>query len=153
MMKDIPLKVPVLPTMIRVFCIKPMQFIHRHPHLMEVPGQDDKPHLGQPHEHRVNVTAYMLCEHLQRDKDLLLLHHATELATEFPKRVNLDVCSFEQVCLYLRDRIESAAHIARIYAIKIEAHDEGAEIIWGERLPSEFPISASPLPEFLKKRQ
>lgn len=139
---------------VRVFCTKPMTFIHFHPHLMEVPGQTDKPHLSQPHEHRVHVTASMLCEHLERDKDLLLLHAKLENATEWPRRVQMGERSFEQIADQLRAAMEyKGTGKCIIHSIKIDAGDEGTEIVWFDQLDAAFPASAFPVPEFLKRKQ
>lgn len=111
-----------------VFCSKPMLIVHHHPHLMEVPGQEDKPHLGSPHDHHLTITAKVHCDHLERDKDLLLLHRNLEIVTEFPKRVSMGNASFEQIGALLQSKLRELG--APVIWMKIEAHDEGAELIW-----------------------
>lgn len=125
---------------ILVHCIKPMLIVHRHPHLMMVRGIDGESmkHLAEPHDHHVEVIAKMECSHLERDKDLLLLHQSLQRATQFPHRVYMGEASFEQMCVILRERVtKEAADVLgtepHIYSIKIAAHDEGAEIVWGDK--------------------
>lgn len=121
---------------VTVYCTKPMLLVHYHPHLMHVAGQGDKPHLGEPHDHHVKVTVRMRCEHLERDKDLLLLHAALEKATEYPKRAHMGQASFEQIAVIMRERViqhaQDLGDLGRpvIYAVEIAAHDEGAEVKW-----------------------
>lgn len=131
-----------------------MLIVHHHPHLMDVPGQEDKPHLGHPHDHYLTVSAFMLCQHLERDKDLLLLHHALETAVEFPKRVDMGEKSFEQICVAIRARINAAAPSAVIFAIKVAAYDEGAEVLWDVSKPNTVLDMGAlgEVPSFLRKR-
>lgn len=124
---------------ILVHCTKPMLFVHHHPHLMEV-GIDDPgmAHLASPHDHHVLVTAKMQCGHLERDKDLLLLHQSLQRATGFPARIQMYQASFEQICVIVREAIirealDAISIAPRIYSVKIATHDEGAEVIWGDQ--------------------
>lgn len=122
-----------------VHCKKPLLFVHHHPHIMDVPRQKNdklKTHLGSPHDHYVHVTARVRCEHLERDKDLLLLHEALEHATEYPKRVAMGQASFEQIAVIMCERVGKFAashdHPVFVHSIKIEAIDEGAEVFFEE---------------------
>lgn len=129
------------PTQIIVYVTKPMLVVHHHPHLMDVLDEDraDKlQHLGAPHDHYVDITVRMECKHLERDKDLLLLHLAVEKATKWPARVSMGQASFEQMCVIIgEDVVRRAEELGGIepvlYSVCMASMFEGAEVIWGKQ--------------------
>lgn len=112
---------------ITIFCKRTLRVVHYHPHLELVSASiaAQRPHLAEPHEHAFVLTVGLHVEAPNRVKDLLLLHETMERLVEGYR--DLGQSSFEDICLWVKSKIPDAC------MVRIEQHDEGAEIEFEEQ--------------------
>lgn len=115
---------------ITIYCKRQLKVVHYHPHVSMVSKAiaEARPHLGAPHEHCFELTVGVAVEQVDRQKDLLLLHEQMDNLTLVRNPHNLDSCSFERVCLWVKQRIPDAIYI------KVDERDEGCEMDWRDEI-------------------
>lgn len=115
---------------VKVWCARPLRFMHYHPALPNHPCLDHRQHLGAKHEHQATIKIWAKAQGLARDVDLLLMQNTLEgTLARFPGVRDFASLSFEAIAAYYYGILST--EYPTLCAVEINADGvEGAYAEW-----------------------